>query len=144
MNRSLLTIYIFVVLFTYVRTSVHPVVNIIAPPENTTVCKDSDVTINCGYRSARILPIAWLINGTVFTQRNLRDSPLYQMNNPFSPSTYSLTVFSIDGTTTFQCIVQSDPSITSTLGTVTVIGTYAHIIMYVCTCICKWMYVHCH
>ena len=132
MNRSLLTIYIFVVLFTYVRTSVHPVVNIIAQPEDTTVCKDSNVTINCRYQSARTLPTVWLINETVFTQQNLRDNPLYRLNDLFSPLSYSLTVFSITATTTFQCIVQSDPSITSTLGTVTVIGTYAHI-MYVCT-----------
>ena len=125
----------------HVHTSVDPVVNITAPPENTTVCKNSDVTISCEYQSVRAFPTAWLINGTLFTQENLQDSPLYQMNNPFDPRIYSLTVFSINVTTNFQCIVQTR---TSTLGTVTVIGTYAHIIMYVCTCICKWMYVHCH
>ena len=105
---------------------------ITAPPENTTVCKDSDVTISCGYQSVRILPTAWLINGTVFTQQTLRDSPLYQLNNPFIPRSYSLTVFSISGNTTFQCIVQSAPSRTSMLGTVTVIGMYVRI-MYICT-----------
>ena len=142
MNRSLLTIYIFVVLFTYVRTSVHPVVNIIiAPPENTTVCKDSDVTINCRYQAVRAFPTAWLINGTLFTQRNLRDSPLYQMNNPFSPSTYSLTVFSITATTTFQCIVQSNPSILYSIlelyvsyklaAVLQVIRTYVHVHMHI-------------
>ena len=119
---------------TYVCNFVHPTVKIIAPPENTTVCKDSDVTINCGYQSARTLPIAWLINGMVFTQQDLRDSPLYRLNNPLSFRNYSLTVFSINGTTTFQCIVPSDPSITSTLGTVTVIGMYA----YTCT------FIHMH
>ena len=102
--------------------------NIIAPPQNTTVCKDSDVTINCNYQSARTLPTVWLINKTLFPQENLQDSPLYQLNNPFSPINYSLTVFSINGTTTFQCIVHTR---TSTLGTVTVIGMYA----YTCTLI---------
>ena len=34
----------------------------------------------------------------------------------------SLTVFSINGTTTFQCVVLSTPNTTSTRGTVTVIN----------------------
>ena len=117
-----------------VRTFVDPVVNITAPPENITVCKDSDVTINCRYQSPLTLPTLWFINGTLFTQQNLRDSSLYQLNNPFVPRSYSLTVFSITGTATFQCIVQSNPSIASTLGTVTVIGTYAcayYVCMYI-------------
>ena len=118
-------------IFMYVYDFVHPAVNIIAPPEDTTVCKDSDVTINCRYQSAMTFPTKWLINGTLFTQQNLRDSPLYQLNNPFIPRSYSLTVFSITATTTFQCIVQSNPSSTSTLGTVTVIGMYAYAYMFV-------------
>ena len=107
-------------------TSVHPVVNITAPPENITVCKNSDVIINCRYQSAMTFPTKWLINGTVFTQQNLRDSPLYRLNNPFIPRSYSLTVFSITGNTTFQCLVQSTPTTISTLGRVTVIGTYVY------------------
>ena len=34
--------------------------------------------------------------------------------------TVSLTVFSINHTTTFQCVVHSTPNVVSTLGTVTV------------------------
>ena len=98
---------------------------IIRPPENTIVCIGSDVNINCGYLSASALPVTWIINGTSFNQQEIVNSPLYQLNNPSSPTTLSLTVFSINSTTTFQCLVLSTPNITtSTRGTVTVIGTY--------------------
>ena len=90
------------------------------PPENTTVCSGSDVTISCGHVIAPVLPVTWKINGTSFDQGKLFFSPLYQLNNTLSPMRYSLTVFSINGTTTFQCIVLSDPITNSTLGTVTV------------------------
>ena len=90
------------------------------PPENTTVSRGSDVTINCGYVTATAFPVTWIINGTSFDQHKILNSPLYQLNNPTSPTTLSLTVFSINGTTTFQCIVQSTPNTTSTRGTVIV------------------------
>ena len=82
-----------------------------------TVCRGSDVTIHCGYSGSTALPVTWIINGTSFTQQEVVDSPLYQLNNPTSPRTLSLTVFYINGTTTFQCRVQDTAS---TLGTVTV------------------------
>ena len=97
------------------------VVKITRPPENATVIRGSNVTINCGYARATALPVTWIINGTSFTQQEVVDSPLYQLNNPTSPRTISLTVFSINHTTTFQCIVNSTSNTTtSTLGTVTV------------------------
>ena len=102
---------------------------IFAPPENTTVCRGSDVTISCGYLSATALPVTWIINGTFLTQEQVVETPLYQLNNPFIPSAVSLTVFSINGTTTFECIVLSTfTNSYSTRGTVTVIGmsTYVH------------------
>ena len=103
------------------------VVTITAPPENTIECRGSDVTISCGYQWATTLPVTWIINGTSFTQQEVVDSPLYQLNNPTAPSTLSLTVFSINHTTTLQCIVHSTPITTSTLGTVTVTtGMYVH------------------
>ena len=98
--------------------------NFTAQPEDTRVCKGNDVTINCGYSLAIATHTTWFINGTLFTPEELRDSPLYQLNNPFKPRIHSLTAFSIDGTTTFQCVVASSPTTTSTLGTVTVIGMY--------------------
>ena len=116
---------------------VYFVVWILRQPENTTVCRGSNVTISCGYVSATAVPVTWMINGISFDKETLMNSPLYQLNNPTSPSFYSLTLFTINDTTTFQCIVHSAANITSTLGTVTVIGTYihtAHIIMYAVIC----------
>ena len=105
-----------------------PVVTIIIPPESTTVLRGNDVTISCGYGSATALPVTWIINGTSFTHEEIVNSPLYQLNNPFSPVTFSLTVFSINGTTTFQCVVLSTTNTTSTRGTVTVINGGMYII----------------
>ena len=106
------------------------VVTITKPPEDTTVCRGSNVTISCGYQWSRALPVTWLINETLLTQQDIVDNPLYQLNNPTTPMEISITVISINGTTAFQCRVYSTPDSTSTLGTVTVIGIY--ICMYVC------------
>ena len=102
------------------------VVIIITPPESTTVFRGSDVTISCGYQRISATPVLWIINGKSFTQEDIVNSPLYQLNNPFSPPTFSLTVFSINDTTTFQCVILT-PFTTSAQGTVTVInGMYVH------------------
>ena len=91
------------------------------------------MTISCGYQWPRALPVTWIINGTSFTQQEVVDSPLYQLNNPTAPMIGSLTVHSINHTTTFKCIVHSTPTTTSTLGTVTVTtGMYIHNIVSVC------------
>ena len=105
---------------------------IFTPPENITVCRGSDVTISCGYVIAPARPVTWIINGTSFDQDKIFFSPLYQQNNSTTPITNSLTVFSINGTTTFQCVVLSTPNTTSTRGTVTVTGMYIHTCTYVC------------
>ena len=97
-----------------------PLVTITRPPKNTAACRGSNVNISCGYVSATALSVTWIINGTSFTQQEVVDSPLYQLNNPTAPTTVSLTVFSINHTTTFQCVVHSTPNTTSTLGRVTV------------------------
>ena len=96
---------------------VYPAVTIITPPENTTVCRGSNVNISCGYRSSSALPTMWVINGTLINQSAVQSSPMYQLNNPSSPMTISLTIFSINGSTTIQCIVQSNPVTYSTKGT---------------------------
>ena len=75
------------------------------------------MTISCGYQWSSVLPVTWIINGMSFTQI---DSPLYRVNNPTSTMNLSLTVFSINSTTTFQCIVHSTTNVTSTFGTITV------------------------
>ena len=92
-------------------------VAITRPPENKTVYRGSNVTISCGYQWSSVLPVTWIINGTLFTQI---DSPSYQLNNSTSTMNLSLTIFSINSTTTFQCIVHSITNVTSTLGTITV------------------------
>ena len=102
------------------------VVTITTPPENKTVSRGSEVTISCGYQWSSALSFLWLINGTSFTQEDIMNSPLYQLNNLFSPPIFSLTVFSINDTTTFQCVIVT-PFTTSTQGTVTVSnGTYVY------------------
>ena len=107
---------------------IHSAVSIKRPPESITICRGSDAVIHCGYTWSTFLPVTWVINGTTFTQQEVVDSPLYQLNNPRSPRTLSLTVFSINGTTTFQCVVQSTPNKSSKSGTITVTNG-----MYVCT-----------
>ena len=107
------------------------IVQIVIPPENTEVSRGSNVTISCGYASATAFPVTWIINGISFSQEEIHNSPLYQLNTSTTPIANSLTVFSINGTTTFQCVVLSIPNATSTHGTVTVtngmdVCTYVH------------------
>ena len=81
------------------------------------------------------IPVSWIINGTSFSQEQIFFSPLYQQNGQTNPIDNSLTVFSVNYTTTFQCVVHSTPTTTtSTLGTITVIGKKlcTHHTMYVC------------
>ena len=110
----------------YLCMHVHSVVIISRPPENATVCRGSDVNISCGYQWASRLYVTWIINGTSFNQSTLENSPLYQLNNPASPKGISLTIFSINDTTTVQCIVHSTPNTTSTLGIISVASMYVH------------------
>ena len=121
-------------------------VTITTPPENTTVCRGSNVTISCGHVTAIALPVTWIINGTSFDQQKILNSPLYQLNRQSTPTENSLTVFSINGTTTFQCIVLSTPNTISTIGIVTVTGSHVgvYIRMYVYTHVCiMYMYMCC-
>ena len=101
------------------------------PPENRTVHRGSNVTISCGYETAIAFPVTWIINGRSFTEQEIMNSLLYRLNFATIPILTSLTVFSISGTTTFQCVVQSTSSITSARGTVIVFGMYVR--TYVCT-----------
>ena len=111
------------------------------PPENTTACRGSDVTISCGYQNATALSVTWIINETFFSEQKIVDSSLYQLNNPGNTSSLSLTVFSINYTTILQCIIHSTPNTTiSTPGTITVTTSmcsiYAIMIQYVCLKLC--------
>ena len=116
----------------------------------------------CGYAWSTQLPITWIINGSIFDKSAIQNSPLYQLNNLGTPNRVSLTVFSINGTTTFQCVVHSTSNTTtnSKRGTLTVTnGVYicmyicmhiqklpcnklhSHVCTYVCNCTCVCMYV---
>ena len=107
------------------------VVIISRPPENITVCRGSDVTISCGYQWASRLDVTWIINGTSFDQSAIENSPLYQLNDPTSPMRISLTIFSINDTTTVQCIVHSTPNTAiSILGKISLTGMYAYLYTY--------------
>ena len=52
------------------------------------------------------------------------NSSSYQHNNLDMPEHYSLRVYSINGTTAFQCMIDLDPNATSTEGIVTVNGMW--------------------
>ena len=119
-------IHVLIIMCVYI----YPVVTIATPPENTTVCRGSNVNISCGYISSRVFPTVWVINGTPYEQSALQSSPLYQLNNPANPMNVSLTIFSINDSTTIQCIVQSNPVTYSTRGTITVTGM----------CVCNYVY----
>ena len=85
--------------------------------------KGSNVTISCGHQCPPF-PVKWIINGTIFNQSEVLDSPLYRLNYPLSTTRLSLTLLSINGNTTIQCIVGST---TSTLGTITVTSMYTYV-----------------
>ena len=124
------------------------VVRITTPPENTTVCRGDRVIISCGYNSPNELPVTWIINGTSFTEDDIVNNRIYQLNNHTTPNKVSLTVSYISHTTTFQCIVNSTPdTTTSRPGTVIVTtGTYsAYIMCYNCNILLSIMrsYLQC-
>ena len=94
------------------------VASIIRPPRSVTVCKGSDVTLDCGYDDSTT-PVTWIINGTSFDEAATIRSPLYKHNRRRLPQFYSFTAFSINYTATFQCKVKSNPEVTSTAARVT-------------------------
>ena len=46
----------------YCKYNTHPVVTIATPPENTTVCRGSDVTISFGHVTAILFPVTYMDN----------------------------------------------------------------------------------
>ena len=92
------------------------------PPENATVCRDSNVTVSCGYDFSVPVSIDWIINGNAIRSSQL-DNGTY-MPNTSVPNATSLTILSINDTTTIQCSILLDPAVTSWVGTIAVIGKY--------------------
>ena len=99
-------------------------------PEDTTACRGGEVIITCGHNSTASFDTIWSINGSV--TQSITNDQLYSVKNQ------TITVFSIDYTTTFLCAVRiSQPPIvlTSTTVTVTVVGTYK------CICVCMYVFM---
>ena len=108
------------------------------PPEDTTVCRGSDVIISCGPNSTDTFDTVWGFNGSSFS--TIMNGRVYRAMNQ------TLTIFSINYTTTVQCAVRilvSPPIIlTSGTATVTVVGMYKCILcMYVLIHIMQAKYV---
>ena len=97
---------------------------ITTPPEDATVCRGSDVTISCGYDSDTPLDVVWRINRTAqLLQSQIMNMSSYQLNNPTTPVNYSLTIFSINGTTTIRCAIALEVTVAiSPTVTITVAG----------------------
>ena len=121
-------IYIIIITYTslnayYICIWLYPLAKIIKPPESTTICNGSDVTISCGYQSSVLLPIVWRIDDVIYFSDDLVDNdPRYHLNNKSNPEGYSLTIYSVNYTTTVWCGICS-PTRYSTYGMVT-IGMY--------------------
>ena len=94
------------------------------------MCRGSDVIISCGHNSTDTFDTVWSFNRSLFIA--IVNSPMYQTINQ------TLTIFSINYTTTVQCgvhILVSPPIILfSGTATVTVVGMYK--------CIYEYIYAH--
>ena len=99
------------------------------PPENITVCRDDNVTVSCGYDLFAALDIRWIINSSVFRSNKLLNSGTY-LPNDAAPNATSLTIISINDTTTIQCRIPLFPEVFSWVGTVAVLGTYVSSYVY--------------
>ena len=95
---------------------------------------DEEVNITCGYTfTVSFFPV-WLINGRTFSVVDIRNSDLY--NSPVVAKRMDtvLTVTSITGSmngTTFQCEFTVQPTLLSSIGTLTVYGKILKVIYVV-------------
>ena len=65
------------------------------------------MTTKCSRQQDTTSVVTWMINGTLYSKSAAANNPLYQRSNPTDSLYYSLKVFSINHTTTFQCIIYS-------------------------------------
>ena len=116
---------------------VYCIVTITTPPEAKTVCRGSDVTISCGYDSDVPLDVVWRINATLLLQSDIMNMSSYQVNNPTTPVNYSLTIFSINGTTTIRCTIASQfLNVTTVISPTVTILVIGMCIMYIIIVFC--------
>jgi len=100
-----------------------PVITI--PPQNETVCVGDEVNITCGYTFIISLIPVWLISGRTFSVVDINNSDLYNSPDVANLTDTVLTVTSITGSmngTTFQCEFTVQPTLLSSVGTLTVYG----------------------
>ena len=94
-----------------------------------TVCEGNDVTIICEYNNNITLNVAWKINNKTYIETEIANNPSYQLIVKYTLTL--LTVFSINETTDFQCIIPSptnpNQTIPSRRVTVTVKGVCTYI-----------------
>ena len=120
---------------------VYVTVTFTSSSKNLTVCRGHNLTIECsGHRSTTSV-VTWTINGTLYSESAAVNNPLYQRSNPTDSLLYSLKVFSMNHTTTFQCILYlcSTTGATVFRGTnkITVTtGTYVHSHVYTVATVC--------
>ena len=95
------------------------------PPQNETVCVGEEVNITCGYTFIVSLAPVWLINERTFSVVDIKDSDSYNSPVVANMTDTVLTVTSITGSlnaTTFQCEFTVQPTLLSSIGTLTVYG----------------------
>jgi len=111
--------------YKYQSCVVHTGPVITNPPQDEMVCVGDEVNITCGYTFIVPLVPVWLINGRTFSVVDIRDSDLYNSPVVANRTDTVLTVTSITGTmngTTFQCEFTVQPTLLSSIGTLTVYG----------------------
>ena len=105
------------------------------------MCRGSDVIISCGHNSTDTFSAIWGFNGSA--PISVVNSRMYQTINQ------TLTLFSINYTTTVQCLVHilvSPPIVlTSGTATVTVVGMYLCMNLYAHNAgklyVCRYMHI---
>ena len=82
------------------------------------------MTISCGYQISIALNPRWIINDVEISSTDImnRSIVIYEVNNILMPNATSLTVLSINDTTTIQCVIPLNPEVFSWVGTVIVNG----------------------
>ena len=80
------------------------------------------MTISCGYQSPVVLTLRWIINNVEISGTDIMNSDVYELNEGMMPNATSLTVLSINDSTTIQCVIPLSTEVFSWVGTVTVVG----------------------
>ena len=106
------------------------------PPQDKVVCVEDEVNITCGYNfsDSSIVPV-WIINDQPYSSSDIQNSSMFRV--PMVNDTFDtvLTVYSANemmNKTTFQCELLIQPLVTSSIGTLTVMGKLSCIVVIMC------------